>query len=76
MDEGTLQVEHEGQTYHARWILDDTGVVQVWVGDRGPFSTIVDAPGIPGTTPPGLSARTLALMMVKEFLVGRASSGG
>ena len=55
MDEGTLQVEHEGHTYHARWVHNKSGVVQVWVGDRGPFSTII------GTRGPN-QARRLALL--------------
>ena len=72
-DEGTLQVERDGHTYHARWVLDDSGVVQVWVGDRGPFTTIVSAPGVAPNAPPGLSVRRLAMRMAEEFLDGEAS---
>jgi hypothetical protein len=28
MDEGTLQLEHQGHVYHARWVHDRTGVVR------------------------------------------------
>lgn len=67
MDEGTLQLAREGLTYHARWIHDRSGMVQVWVGDRGPFSTIADHRGLP--------AATLARHMVIEFLASIDYSG-
>jgi hypothetical protein len=37
MEEGTLQIEHNGQIYHGRWTLEHD-IVSVWVGDVGPMT--------------------------------------
>lgn len=58
--EGSLSIEQDGMRYEGRWHLAD-GVVSVYVGDFGPFTTIVGPGG----------AEIEARRLMREFLEGR-----
>jgi hypothetical protein len=73
--EGTIQLEHNGSTYRARWIHDDSDVLSVWPGEFGPISTIVGSRTADGRPCRHIQPEMLARQMLQEFLEARDAAG-